>query len=236
MEVGQKRSGVFLFGRRSMKRETDPARRQSIRQKRKTFAWLSRFFRNRPSKRDLIDAHVLRMLSSPSSMFNHSLAFTYTHTHLSLSLSLSLSLKPTRCLLVARVCISCCAISCHTPLHHFPVLLLSLVSSCACADSSLLLCDLLPPTPDEDSVTPTKNKYFGVPLDEVYADQSRLVNNVPIPVYQCAITIEKCMLKPLFVITWHFPTRDAHTHTIISKLHLSVHTHTHAFTKQLIAY
>jgi len=57
----------------------------------------------------------------------------------------------------------------------------------------------------EEGPPQSKNKFFGVPLQEVYADSSRLIDNVPIPVYYCAITIEKFLdLEGIFRVSGTF--------------------------------
>merc|ERR1712137_1216629 len=100
-----------------MKSETDPGRKQRIKNKRKKFGWLARFFQRRPPKSQLVDQGVL---------------------------------------------------------------------------------------PDE-GLPANKNKFFGVPLQDVYADSARLIDNVPIPVYYCAQTIEKFLdLEGIFRVSGTF--------------------------------
>lgn len=118
MSEGQKSKGFFAFlSGRKMKSETDPARKARIKQKRKKFGWLARFFQRRPPKSQLVDQGVL---------------------------------------------------------------------------------------PDE-GLPASKNKFFGVPLQDVYADSDRLLDNVPVPVYYCAITIQKFLdLEGIFRVSGTF--------------------------------
>lgn len=116
-EESPQRRGFFFFRSSKMKRETDPARRNRIKDKRAKFSWLSKFFRNRPSQRSLQDRNIYVEEPAPAS----------------------------------------------------------------------------------------RNKFFGVPLADVYEDQARLIDNAPIPVYHCARTIEKFLdLEGIFRVSGTF--------------------------------